>query len=273
MAKKLQTLQSAIQQTMALFGPDILKHKQSFLNAIEDLVPYLEDDCFFLQKTYDDEIGRIIYNYFQLSSLSDDIYIEESKSYLLDKLGLNNEKINQFISYFLHNGDTPTKQLSTSNKVIVESEENEENKNQEPGKSQRFETTIISDNHLKRTNNLSPKKKLTKAAVIFCTIIVIFSIGCAIIRNTKALDSLLSTSYVTWGIFQDYLGKYDNSFFWYEKSAQANNAKGMNYLGCAYYYGHGTNQDYDKAFYWYEKSAEASDTNGMCNLGIMYKNG
>lgn len=47
----------------------------------------------------------------------------------------------------------------------------------------------------------------------------------------------------------------------------------MNYLADAYYKGMGVKQSYIEAFQWYEKSAEAGSARGMNNLACAYSCG
>ena len=99
MSDHKKTFQSAIQQTRIMLGEDIFTDRQVFINAIEDLVPYLEEDTLFLKKIYDDDIGRIIYNYYH-TTYDNHIYKEELRVYLSDKLGLNDDKTSKFYNYF-----------------------------------------------------------------------------------------------------------------------------------------------------------------------------
>ena len=108
-----QTIQSAIQQIRMTHGSDIFTNRQAFINAVEDLVPYLEEDALFLQKTYDDDIGRIIYNYH--ASHNNQIYMDELRGYLSDKLGLKDDKILQFLDYF--SADTMQPKYSANPKI------------------------------------------------------------------------------------------------------------------------------------------------------------
>jgi TPR repeat protein len=62
----------------------------------------------------------------------------------------------------------------------------------------------------------------------------------------------------------------DKAFYWYHKSANANDENAMNGLGMCYKYGVGTPVDIEKALLWLNKAADAQLAIANNNLGDLY---
>jgi uncharacterized protein len=71
------------------------------------------------------------------------------------------------------------------------------------------------------------------------------------------------------GVAQDYV----EARHWYERAADAGNARANLELGTYYEYGRGVAVDYAEARRWYEKGVTAGDAWSMTNLGYLYSNG
>ncbi|PSX07039.1 tetratricopeptide repeat protein [Photobacterium angustum] len=66
---------------------------------------------------------------------------------------------------------------------------------------------------------------------------------------------------------------YINAFNWYQKAANAGDAKSMHDLGYLYQTGKGTPKNESKAFDWYAKSAENGNSNAMYRVANAYRRG
>ncbi|TAL27429.1 MAG: sel1 repeat family protein [Alphaproteobacteria bacterium] len=62
----------------------------------------------------------------------------------------------------------------------------------------------------------------------------------------------------------------EESAKWYRKAAEQGNAEAQNYLGGAYWYGLGVQDDNEEAVRWYKKAAEQGNLNAQLQLRYIY---
>ena len=65
----------------------------------------------------------------------------------------------------------------------------------------------------------------------------------------------------------------DKAFFWFERAAEAGNARAMVRLAKCYKKGLGTNQNWKLAVHWLRQAAEAGDVQGMKQLAHALERG
>ncbi|MDQ0967890.1 TPR repeat protein [Flavobacterium sp. W4I14] len=82
---------------------------------------------------------------------------------------------------------------------------------------------------------------------------------------TLSMNNLAHIYYNIEGFIDD-----DKAFYWFHKSAIANEENAMNGLGMCYKYGVGTTVDIEKALFWLNKAADAQLAIANNNLGDIY---
>jgi len=60
---------------------------------------------------------------------------------------------------------------------------------------------------------------------------------------------------------------------WYRRAAEQNHAAAQVSLGCAYWNGHGIDEDAVQAIVWFRRAAEQDNATAVNNLGIAYRDG
>lgn len=73
--------------------------------------------------------------------------------------------------------------------------------------------------------------------------------------------------------FMNFEQNFETAVYWYQKAAEAGNAKAMLQLGAMYEEGAGVEKDYSMARTWYEAAADEGNVLAMAKVGMCYYKG
>lgn len=111
------TIQDTIAKVLSIQSADVLKEKNTFCRMIEDLSPTLVDEISFINKIYDVELGKMLFDAYNSDSNHKEDTFEQIKTYLYNNQGLNEIWINKIKEYFSPIFSKPTNQSVTCKKI------------------------------------------------------------------------------------------------------------------------------------------------------------
>jgi len=251
----MQSFHCAVDRAIKICGADILNQKNTFLNVVEDLVPYHEADHKFLKKTYDSDLGSMLKKAYDSADQAEQYY-NDILTYLLEETGLNEKKAAQFVSYFsfLTNGkqssDSDGKNQNKADTDRANGTDSTGEKGTEVKKLKRRIMDALSQKEAEKAAGLFEESEQLlindKSYYMICTAI---GARCLDVDPKKARVLLMRAAN---------RGKYPRA---------------MALLGYMHYYGKGVIADYVTAFDFFSDGAELGDGNCMKGLGKMYEKG
>lgn len=286
--KFMQSFQAAVMRAINIGGPNILENKHLFLNIIEDLVPYHENDYKFLKKTFDMDIGSMLKAAFA-SDGQEEQYYNDVLIYLLEEVGLSEKKANQFMSYFafLKEGTVVGGQLaqngSNSNKMgTLDSSNNVRDSVHSIEK--RIEDDLEKGNVSRARELFEQSEGILISSEYYSYICLLIGESLEEIEPSNAMIYLSKAATKGNSRAMFLLGyMYENgegvpidlakAASYYKAAADNGNRSAQHNLGCFYYLGNGLNKNYQFAFEYFLKAAQQGKADSMKNVGVMYELG
>ena len=106
------TIQDTIKKAISIKGLEILLDKKKLCLLLEDLSPTLKEEREFIEKIYDDSVGKIIYHIYLANNEQKKEYLRDAHTYLEEKRGYNEKWRQKFLGYF-------TTEIKTNHKVSL----------------------------------------------------------------------------------------------------------------------------------------------------------
>lgn len=94
------TIQDAIRKAVEIRGLEILKDKKRFLILLEDLAPILSEERDFLEKAYQNEVGKLLYEACLAEDAQRREYLADADAYLEEQYGFHQKWRERLLSYF-----------------------------------------------------------------------------------------------------------------------------------------------------------------------------
>lgn len=95
----MPNMRDAIEKAIQKFGLQLLLDKDKLILILEDLVPYLQEDLVYIEKMFSVEVGRILFEKWNVSAKSEYTF-SDVELFLSENEGFNDKWIKKFISFF-----------------------------------------------------------------------------------------------------------------------------------------------------------------------------
>lgn len=284
----MQSFQDAVMKAINIGSPNILENKHLFLNIIEDLVPYHENDYKFLKKTLDKDLGAILKSAYE-SNEQVEQYFQDVLNYLLEEVGLSEKKATQFMDYFAFLKGEWVEDIRLSQNIsdgqnlsIVNRTDNDRDSAHSILK--RIEEDLEKGNVVGAIKIFESSEWLLISLEDYAYICLLIGES---LEDYDPKDAMIYfKKAATKGNFRAMflLGyMYENgegvtidlskAAYYYKLASDNGNRSAQHNLGCFYYFGNGVNKDYQLAFEYFLKAAQQGKADSMKNIGVMYELG
>ena len=285
----MQNFENAVDKALNMFGPDILENKYVFLNVIEDLVPYLENDYKFVKKLFDSDLGRLLKDAY-ISDGFKNQYYEDILQYLLHEVGLSETKAFQFMGYFsflISNQNQKIEIVTNVDDEITEKKDSNITVNYEAileNVEEDIERNIRQGNLSEAIKIFNDSEQLLMFSDYYDSICLMIGEELEDNEPSKAVSYYNKAANKGNARAQFLLGyMYENgdgvvkdinrAMLWYKSAAEAGNRGAQHNLGCFYYFGNVVSQDYKIAYEYFYEAAMQGKADSMKNIGVMYEIG
>ena len=266
----MPTIQDTISKATKLKGAKIFKNKTELCIVIEDLAPELGEELRFIDRVYNNEVGRILFNALVESNLDrKKALLIDADRFLDEDNGRNKKWRDKLLSYFqksiigYSDSDdgrqrgiytTTTVQNVSNNATSQQNTRNDES-------SRKIQNQKDAITEMAKGEELEKKGNLVEAFRHY--------------YNAANLGNARGYFYVGY-MFERGEGTrkdVDLAAKWYTRAAILGNRGAQHNLGYFYYVGTGVKQDFKKAFDYFMMAAKQGKPDSMLNIGVMYENG
>lgn len=94
------TIQDTVRRAISIKGPKILMDKKNLCILLEDLSPGLAEEREFIEKVYNDGVGKILFDAYSADEEGKKEYLAEADMYLESQCGFNEKWRRRLLFYF-----------------------------------------------------------------------------------------------------------------------------------------------------------------------------
>ena len=252
----MPAIQDTIIQAVNLKGHKILADKNTLCIILEDLSPNLYKERDFIDKVYNNEVGKILCKACTSELSKKAEYLREADKYLDEENGRNASWRKRLLSYFEKAVmEKYGEELSVTN---AEKSVQRMEGNKDTSKAGTDSKTKIIEEKLSVTKAGKPLQRTGDN------------------KDTSKTDTDSKTKIIeemNLGKYYENKGQMETAFKHYYQAANLGDAKGQFLIGYMYEYGEGTNKNLVQAVRWYAKAAAKGNRGAQHNLGFFYYSG